>query len=162
MPHNLFEYHTMGAGSVIQMPISYPTIPAQPTAPTPSVGNRFSFNFPSGKKWTLSKNDDARARAFYCGGGGFGGTGGTGGAGGAVPITNIPVQPQTPTPTPTPTPPTSNLPGPCYPWNDSMAGECGESYNYNLPECVRVRADRMARHEEARKLFIASGFCVAR
>ena len=35
-----------------------------------SVGKRFSFNFPSGKKWTLSKADDARARAFYCGGGG--------------------------------------------------------------------------------------------
>ena len=38
------------------------------------------INFPSGKTWTLSNKDDARARAFYCGsgGGGGGGTGGTG------------------------------------------------------------------------------------
>jgi hypothetical protein len=32
-----------------------------------SIGKRFSFNFPSGKKWTLSPAEDARARAFYCG-----------------------------------------------------------------------------------------------
>ena len=42
------------------------------------TGNRFSFTMPTGKMWTLSKNDDARARAFYCGGGETGGTGGTG------------------------------------------------------------------------------------
>ena len=60
MPHNLFEYHTMGAGAV--------------------GAKRFSFNFPSGKKWTLSNSENARAQAFFCGsgGGGGGGTGGTG------------------------------------------------------------------------------------
>ena len=31
-----------------------------------SDGKRFSFNFPSGKKWTLSQKDDASARVFYC------------------------------------------------------------------------------------------------
>lgn len=62
MPSALFDYipgsfHTMGAVS------------------NQSSG-RFSFTMPkTGKTWTLSKADDARARAFYCGGGG-GGTGG--------------------------------------------------------------------------------------
>lgn len=58
MPFSLFEYHTMGLSP---MP-GY-------DRPKQSV-QRFSFNFPSGKKWTLSPADDARAREFYCGGGG--------------------------------------------------------------------------------------------
>lgn len=51
-----------------------PTPPQPPKPPTgplcnpSSVGKRFSFNFPSGKKWTLSQKDDASARGFYCGG----------------------------------------------------------------------------------------------
>lgn len=60
--------------------VSCPPKPQPPTPPQPpkpptgplcnpaSVGKRFSFNFPSGKKWTLSQKDDASARAFYCGG----------------------------------------------------------------------------------------------
>ena len=57
MPFNLFEYHTMGLSPM-------------PGYDRPAVApRRFSFNFPSGKKWTLSKADDARAREFYCGGG---------------------------------------------------------------------------------------------
>jgi len=48
MPHNLFEYHTMGAMAV--------------------GAKRFSFNLPSGKKWTLSNAENARAQAFFCGG----------------------------------------------------------------------------------------------
>lgn len=46
-----------------------PTGGTGPLCNPSSVGRRFSFNFPSGKKWTLSKAEDARARAFYCGGG---------------------------------------------------------------------------------------------
>lgn len=57
MPFSLFECHTMGLSP---MP-GY-------DRPKQSV-QRFSFNFPSGKKWTLSKADDTRARQFYCGGG---------------------------------------------------------------------------------------------
>lgn len=60
--------------------VSCPPKPQPPTPPQPpkpptgplcnpaSVGKRFSFNFPSGKKWTLSQKDDASARVFYCGG----------------------------------------------------------------------------------------------
>jgi len=58
-----------------------PTGGTGPLCNPSSVGKRFSFNFPSGKKWTLSKSDDAQARAFYCGSGGGGGGGGTGGTG---------------------------------------------------------------------------------
>ena len=46
-----------------------PTGGTGPLCNPSSIGKRFSFNFPSGKKWTLSKAEDARARAFYCGGG---------------------------------------------------------------------------------------------
>lgn len=43
-----------------------PVPPAAPLCNPQSVGKRFSFNFPSGKKWTLSRQDDQRAREFYC------------------------------------------------------------------------------------------------
>lgn len=49
--------------------------PANPPTPSTgalcnpgSVGKRFSFTMPSGKKWTLSTQADAEARAFYCSG----------------------------------------------------------------------------------------------
>lgn len=66
---------TPGRGiTSVQCPPKPPTPPQPPKPPTgplcnpASVGKRFSFNFPSGKKWTLSQKDDASARVFYCGG----------------------------------------------------------------------------------------------
>jgi len=91
MPSNLFEYHTMGVP------------PPQGLSPMPGYNKpavaprRFSFNFPSGKKWTLSPADDARARAFYCGGG---------------PVVEPPVVQVPPPPPPPPPPGGASVPQP--------------------------------------------------